>query len=163
MGLIDILNGMQNGPRGPSQPSGSGSGSGSGKGGGMSPIMMALLGLLAYKAVKSKGGEPAAPSPVPSGGSVTAGQQGGEIGDILGGLLGGKPGSASAPTVGANPNSSLKDVLPGGLGELLGGAAAGTALSGGLGALIKEFQQRGLGQAAQSWVGSWPQPKDRVQ
>ena len=53
----------------------------------MSPIMMALLGLLAYKAVKSKGGEPAARSPVPSGGgSVTAGQQGGEIGDILGGL-----------------------------------------------------------------------------
>jgi hypothetical protein len=46
MGLIDILNGMQNGPRGPSQSSGSGSG----KGGGMSPIMMALLGLLAYKA-----------------------------------------------------------------------------------------------------------------
>jgi hypothetical protein len=157
MGLIDILNGMQNGPRGPSQSSGSGSG----KGGGMSPIMMALLGLLAYKAVKSKGGEPAAPSPVPSGGTVTAGQQGGEIGDILGGLLGGKPGGASAPTVGANPNSSLKDVLPGGLGELLGGAAAGTALSGGLGALIKEFQQRGLGQAAQSW--DRPQPEDRVQ
>jgi len=155
MGLIDILNGMQNGPRGPSQSSGSGSG----KGGGMSPIMMALLGLLAYKAVKSKGGEPAAPSPVPSGGRVTAGQQGGEIGDILGGLLGGKPGGASAPTVGANPNSSLKDVLPGGLGELLGGAAAGTALSGGLAALIKEFQQRGLGQAAQSWVGTGPNQK----
>ena len=107
MGLIDILNGMQNGPRGPSQSSSSG------KGGGMSPIMMALLGLLAYKAVKSIGGQSAAPSgagsPVPSGGSVTAGQQGGGIGDILGALLGGKPGSASAPTVGANPNSSLKD------------------------------------------------------
>ena len=158
MGLIDILNGMQNGPRGPSQPSSSG------KGGGMSPIMMALLGLLAYKAVKSIGGQPAARggggSPVPSGGgSVTAGQQGGGIGDILGGLLGGKPGSASAPTVGANPNASLKDLLPGGLGELLGGAAAGTALSGGLGALIKEFQQRGLGQAAQSWVGTGPNQK----
>ena len=60
MGLIDILNGMQNGPRGPSQSSGSGSGSGSGKGGGMSPMMMALLGLLAYKAVKSS-----RPLPVP--------------------------------------------------------------------------------------------------
>ena len=54
MGLIDILNGMQNGPRGSSQPSSSG------KGSGMSPIMMALLGLLAYKAVKSIGGQPAA-------------------------------------------------------------------------------------------------------
>ena len=125
----------------------------------MSPIMMALLGLLAYKAVKSKGGEPAAPSPVPSGGSVTAGQKGGEIGDILGGLLRGKPGSASAPTVGTNPNSSLKELLPGGLGELLGGAAAGTALSAGLGALVKELQQRGLGQAAQSWVGTGPNQK----
>jgi uncharacterized protein YidB (DUF937 family) len=48
---------------------------------------------------------------------------------------------------------------PGGLGELLGGAAAGTALSGGLAALIKEFQQRGLGQAAQSWVGTGPNQK----
>ena len=158
MGLIDILNGMQNGPRGPSQPSSSG------KGGGMSPIMMALLGLLAYKAVKSIGGQPAARggggSPVPSGGgSVTAGPQGGGIGDILGGLLGGKPGSASAPTVGANPNASLKELLPGGLGELLGGPAAGTALSGGLGALIKEFQQHGLGPAAQSWVGTGPNEK----
>ena len=92
-------------------------------------------------------------------GSVTAGQQGGGIGDILGGLLGGKPGSASAPTVGANPNSSVKDLLPGGLGELLGGAAGGTALSGGLGALIKEFQERGQGQAAQSWVVTGPNQK----
>jgi uncharacterized protein YidB (DUF937 family) len=154
MGLIDILNGMQNGPRGSSQPGSSG------KGGGMSPIMMAMLGLLAYKAVKSISGQPAARagagSPLPSGGSVTAGQSGGGIGDILGGLLGGRPGSASATNTGANPNASLKDLLPGGLGELLGGAAAGTALSGGLGALIKEFQQGGLGQAAQTWVGTGP-------
>jgi len=154
MGLIDILNGMQNGPRGSSQPGSSG------KGGGMSPIMMAMLGLLAYKAVTSISGQPAAragtDNPLPSGGSVTAGQSGGGIGDILGGLLGGKPGGASATNVGANPNASLKDLLPGGLGELLGGAAAGTALSGGLGALIKEFQQGGLGQAVQSWVGTGP-------
>ena len=155
MGLIDILNGMQNGPRGPSQPSSS-----SGKGGGMSPIMMALLGLVAYKAVKSMGGQPVARagagSPPPSGGSVTANQQGGGIGDILGGLLGSKPASVPPTNVGANPNASLKDLLPGGLGELLGGAAAGTAISGGLGALIKEFQQGGLGQAAQSWIGTGP-------
>ena len=126
----------------------------------MSPIMMALLGLVAYKAVKSMGGQPVARagagSPLPSGGSVTANQQGGGIGDILGGLLGGKPASVPATNVGANPNASLKDLLPGGLGELLGGAAAGTAISGGLGALIKEFQQGGLGQAAQSWIGTGP-------
>ena len=72
MGLIDILNGMQNGPRGQRQPNANAS---SGKAGGMSPIMMALLGLLAYKAVKSISGQPAAPgsagSPTPSGGNVT--------------------------------------------------------------------------------------------
>jgi Tfp pilus assembly protein PilX len=47
MGLADILTGMMNGPRGQRQPSSGGSGSG------MSPIMMALLGLLAYKALKA--------------------------------------------------------------------------------------------------------------
>lgn len=151
MGLIDILNGMQNGPRGPSQSSSTG------KVGGMSPIMMAMLGLLAYKAVKSMTGQPAARtstgSPPPSGGTATANQQDGGIGDILGGLFQGKLGSVPAT---ANPNANLKDLLPGGLGELLGGAAAGTALSGGLGALIKEFQQGGLGQAAELWIGSGP-------
>ena len=49
MGLLDILNGMQNGPRGQRQPTPPG------QSGGMSPIMMALLGLLAYKAVKGDG------------------------------------------------------------------------------------------------------------
>src|SRR4029077_14198437 len=46
MGLLDVFNGMQNGPRG-----------NRGLGGGMSPITMALLGLLAYKAVKSFRGD----------------------------------------------------------------------------------------------------------
>ena len=51
MGLLDIFNGMQNGPRGNRELGG----------GGMSPITMALLGLLAYKAVKGFGGSPAQP------------------------------------------------------------------------------------------------------
>ena len=42
MGLLDVLTGMRNGPRGFG-----------GGGGGMSPITMALLGLLAYKAVRA--------------------------------------------------------------------------------------------------------------
>ena len=37
MGLLDVLNGMQNGPRGPSNPSAQ-------TGGGMSPLTMAILG-----------------------------------------------------------------------------------------------------------------------
>ena len=44
MGLIDVLNGMQNGPRGARPPA---STTTSGQGG-MSPIMMAILGLIAY-------------------------------------------------------------------------------------------------------------------
>jgi uncharacterized protein YidB (DUF937 family) len=161
MGLMDILNGMQNGPRGQRQPSSVGSSSG--KGGGMSPIMMALLGLLAYKALKGRGGQSSAPgstfgpSSLPPGGTVTAGNPGGGLGDILGGLFGGKPSNVpSGAPGGANPGGSLSDLIPGGLGGILGGAAAGSVLSGGLGNLIKELQEGGHGRVAQSWVGTGP-------
>jgi uncharacterized protein YidB (DUF937 family) len=128
MGLLDILNGMQNGPRGPSDP---------GAKGGMSPITMAILGLLAYKAVKHFGGNqpgssPAAPAPSP----VNAGLPGG-----LGGALGG---------------GGLGDLLKGGLGGLLAGGAAGSVISGGLGDLLNQFQQSGHGDAANSWVSPGP-------
>jgi uncharacterized protein YidB (DUF937 family) len=147
MGLLDILNGMQNGPRGNRPPSGSSSG-------GMSPIMIALLGLLAYKALKGTGGQRATPgASLPPGGTVNAGNPGGGLGDLLGGLLGGKPGGVPG---GAKPGGSLSDLIPGGLGGLLGGAAAGSVLSGGLGNLIKEFQDSGHGKAAQSWIGTGP-------
>src|SRR4051795_1551529 len=151
MGLLDILNGMQNGPRGQQQPKSSGSS------GGMSPIMMALLGVLAYKALKGRSGQAATPGgmsqpgPLPSGSNMNTGNTGGRLGDILGGLLGGKPGEA--PT-GAKPGEGLGNLLPGGLGGLLGGAAAGSVLSGGLGNLIKELQDGGHGRVAQSWVGT---------
>ncbi len=71
MGLLDVLNGMQNGPRGPSNPGTQGSG-------GMSPITMAILALLAYKAVKHFGGSQpgATPAPPPSPGNVNAGAKG---------------------------------------------------------------------------------------
>ena len=57
MGLLDILNGMQNGPRGQTKPAPAGSG-------GMSPIAMALLGLVAYKAIKQL--SPDQPNAVPA-------------------------------------------------------------------------------------------------
>jgi uncharacterized protein YidB (DUF937 family) len=157
MGLLDIINGIQNGPRGQSHPSSSTSTSSSGNAGGMSPIMMALLGLLAYKTVKGKGGQAATPgAPKPPGGTVSAGSPSGGIGDILGGLLGGKPGGTLTTNAspGAKPSGSLKDLIPGGLGGLLGGGAVGTVLSGGLGNLIKEFQDKGHGQVSQSWIGT---------
>jgi uncharacterized protein YidB (DUF937 family) len=126
MGLLDILNGMQNGPRGPSTPSAQDQDKG-----GMSPITMAILALLAYKAVKHiGGGQPnAAPAPAPSPKTVNAGLPGGDAGGGLG------------------------DLLKGGLGGLLAGGAAGSVISGGLGDLLKQFQQNGQGDTANSWVG----------
>jgi uncharacterized protein YidB (DUF937 family) len=158
MGLIDILNGMQNGPRGQRQPSPPGKSS-SGSGGGMSPLLMALLGLLAYKAFKSRTGQ-AAPSGgmgqsprLPPASTTNVGSSGGGLGDILGGLFGGKPGSTPGATpAGAKPSGNLNDL--GGLGSLLGGAAAGSVLSGGLANIIKELQDSGHGRVAQSWVGT---------
>ena len=165
MGLADILTGMMHGPRGQRQPSSGRSG------GGMSPIMMALLGLLAYKAFKGRGGQ-APPSGgvgqtsrLPPSGTVSAGSSGGGLDDILGGLFGGKSGSMPGGTAtGAKPSGSLSDLFPGGLGSVLGGAAAGSVLSGGLGNIIKELQDSGHGRVAQSWVGTGPNeeiaPKD---
>jgi uncharacterized protein YidB (DUF937 family) len=161
MGLADILTGMMNGPRGQRQPSSGGSG------GGMSPLMMALLGLLAYKALKGRSSQPTSPGgtgrPVSPGGTVSAGTPRGGLDDILGGLFGGRPGSMSTGT-GAKPGGALSDLFPGGLGGLLGGAAAGNVLSGGLGNVIKELEDSGHGQVARSWVGTGPNediaPKD---
>jgi hypothetical protein len=89
MGLLDVLNGMQNGPRGPSTSSAQ-------SGGGMSPMTMAILGLLAYKAVKhltaSAPGASPAPSPATAGGGM--GDPGGLLKGGLGGLMaGGAAGS----------------------------------------------------------------------
>jgi uncharacterized protein YidB (DUF937 family) len=127
MGLLDVLNGMQNGPRGPSTPSAQSSG-------GMSPMTMAILALLAYKAVKHISGgasaTPSAPAPSPAPGG---------LGGSLGGSLGG-----------------LGDVLKGGLGGVLAGGAAGSVISGGLGDLLKQLQQNGHGETANSWVSPGP-------
>jgi len=124
MGLLDVLNGMQHGPRGPSNPSA--------QSGGMSPLTMAILGLLAYKAVKHFSNNPASPAPVPapppSTGAATSGGMGGGLGDVL----------------------------KGGLGGLLAGGAAGSVISGGLGDLLKQLQQNGHGETANSWVGNGP-------
>jgi uncharacterized protein YidB (DUF937 family) len=153
MGLRDILTGMQNGPRGQPQPT-----SGS-SGGGMSPIVIALLGLLAYKALKGRSGHPAStggqgqPSRVPPAGGATPGNGGGGLAEVLGGLFGGK--TASAPA-GTTSGGNLGDLLKGGLGGLLGGAAAGSVLSGGLGNLLRGFQESGHGHTADSWVGTGP-------
>lgn len=121
MGLLDVLTGMRNGPRG-----------GSGGGGGMSPVTMALLGLLAYKAVKGF-----APSAIPPGGTPAkpgeaAPEGGGGLADILDRL-----GMGNSP-----------------LARGLGASGLGGILSGGLGDLLKQFQGAGKGDVANSWVST---------
>lgn len=125
MGLMDVLNGMQNGPRGQRDPS---------SGGGMSPITMAILGVLAYKAVKGlTSAQPSSPS-----GTRTP--------------PGGQQINVGAPETGGG----LGDLLRSGLGGLLATGAAGGVLSGGLSDLLKQFQQTGHGDVASSWVGTGP-------
>src|ERR1700733_3391188 len=123
MGLLDVLNGMQQGPRGPSDASAQSSG-------GMSPMTMAILGLLAYKAFKHLTGSQPGAAPAPSPANT------------------GMPGGGTA--------GGLGDGLKGGLGGLLAGGAAGSVISGGLGDLLKQFQQSGQGDAANSWVSPGP-------
>ena len=124
MGLLDILNGLQNGPRGQSEPSTTTAG------GGMSNMTMALIALLGYKALKSFTGTTPAP----------------------GRNLGANP----ADTPGGGIMGGLGDLLKGPLGGVLAGAAAGSAVNGGLSDLLKQFQSAGHGDVAASWVGNGP-------
>ena len=99
-------------------------------------MTMAILGLLAWKTFKHlTSSQPGAtppptptPAPAPSGGGVAGS-----------GVAGGGGG--------------LGDILKGPLGGMLGGAAAGSVISGGLGDLLKQLQQGGHSETANSWVG----------
>lgn len=131
MGLLDVLNGMQNGPRGPSKSSAES------ESGGLSPLTLAILAVLGYKALKHLTGgkpeaSPAAPPPPAPGRTVNAGLPGGGTG-------------------------GLSDLLKGGLdGLLAAGGAAGSILSGGLGDLLNQLQNKGHGETANSWVSPGP-------
>ncbi|HEY2756629.1 MAG TPA: YidB family protein [Pseudolabrys sp.] len=132
MGLLDILNGMQNGPRGQTDPN---------RSGGMSPLTMGLIALLAYKAY----GKLTAPQP-----NAAPAASGGQQRTALG-------GAQQQTASGGAPSGGLGDLLQGGLGGLgglLAGGAAGSILSGGLDSLIKQFDQTGHGDVAKSWVGT---------
>jgi uncharacterized protein YidB (DUF937 family) len=113
MGLLDVLNGMQNGPRGQPQPATSGSG-------GMSKITMALLAFLAYKAYKgSNHSQPAqagVPSPYPGGqGREAQGSEGGLAG-VLRTIFGG--GSVPGPVLSRGVGNTVQDFQRSGQGEI---------------------------------------------
>ncbi len=80
MGLLDVLNGMQNGPRGPQH-------SERATRGGMSPMTMAILALLAYKAVKHLSGSQPGATPAPPTRTIAKRRRmpvagGGGLGDV---------------------------------------------------------------------------------
>jgi uncharacterized protein YidB (DUF937 family) len=133
MGLLDVLNGMKNGPHG--QPD-----RGKDSSSGMSPLTMAILALLAYKAVKHVSGSQPSASPA----SVPA-----------------SPGTPPNPTTANTEGGGLlgdlmKSPLGSALGGLLAGGAAGSVLSGGLNDLLRQFQQSGQTETMNSWVGTGP-------
>ena len=135
MGLLDSILGNMTGAGGASMQ---------GRGGATSPIMKALMMLLAAKAFQHyRSGS--------QGGSM-----GGGLGDILGGqgglggMLGGQGGG-----LGGGMSGGLGSALPGGLGGLLGGLLGGAGSGGGgLGGLFDQFRQNGYGDHVDSWVST---------
>jgi uncharacterized protein YidB (DUF937 family) len=125
MGMFDVLGGNR-------------------RSGSMSPIALAVLGTLAYKALKSKGGLGGMFGPAQGAGAGTAVNPGARVG--------------AAPT-GATPAAGM-DAAPapdaaagGGLGGLLGGLGGG-GLASGLRDLLDRFRQSGHEEKAQSWVSA---------
>jgi uncharacterized protein YidB (DUF937 family) len=118
MGLLDSILGNMMGAGGSAMQ---------GRSGSTSPIVKALMMLLAAKAYQHH----------------RSGQQGGSPGGGLGGMLGGQGGDLGG--------------MPGGLGGLLGGllgGGGGHAGGGGLGGLLDQFRQNGYGDHVESWVGT---------
>ena len=128
MGLLDsILGNMMGAGGSPMQ----------GRGGTGSPIVKALMMLLAAKAFQNH----------------RSGSQGGSLGGGLGGMLGGQAGGLGGMLGGGG---GLGGGMPGGLGGLLGGllGGGGGLAGGGLGGLLDQFRQSGYGEHVDSWVGT---------
>ena len=98
------------------------------------PSMVALLGLLAVAGYQNRD----------------------KIAEVMGGRLQEPEGKADA----SEPQS--QGGLLGKLGGLLGGAGAGSVLSGGLRDLVDRFKQNGHGTAADSWVSTGPNQQLRT-
>jgi len=76
----------------------------------------------------------------------------GLLDSVLGGLMGGGQGGASSPM-----GNILGSLLGGGGQAGMGqgtGQGMGAMGGGGLGGLVSQFEQAGLGHIAQSWVGN---------
>lgn len=103
-----------------------------GSGSSTSPVTLALLALLAYRTYEGKG----------------------RLAEMLGrGQQ--PPGNAPAAQQPAG-TGGLGALLSGGLSSVLSGGAAGGLFSGGLAGLLKQFQQNGQSDVANSWISNGP-------
>ena len=77
----------------------------------------------------------------------------GLLDSVIGSLMGGAAGGSSSPMGGV-----LSSLLGGGGGQAAGGMGAQGmgGMAGGLGGLMSQFEQAGLGHVAQSWVSNGP-------
>ena len=96
------------------------------------PSMVALLGLLAVAGYQNRD----------------------KIAEMLGGQQGQGQGTGGTP--GQQNQQAPQGGVLGNLGGLLGGANAGSVLSGGLRDLVERFRQSGHATAADSWVKPGP-------
>ncbi len=118
------------------------------------PVLIALGALLVGRMFSGKSDENEQPqAQVPDQTS-----SGGGLGDLLGGLLGGgQAANHQQDNAQAGGLGGLGGVLGGLLGGVLGGSSAGQAApnagSGGLGGLLDQLKQAGLGDKVESWVG----------
>lgn len=110
MGMFDVLGGNR-------------------RGGSMTPLALAVLGTLAYKTLKSKGG----------------------IGAVLGSAQGAPTGNRDAGAT--SGTSATSATTGGGSGGLLSGLGGG-GLASGLHDLLDRFRQSGHEEKAQSWVST---------
>jgi uncharacterized protein YidB (DUF937 family) len=108
MGLLDVLNGMQNGPRGQTQPAAPGSG-------GMSKTTMALLAFLAYKAYKGMNAQQPTQAGVP-GPQGREPQEPGGLAGVLRTIFGG--GSVPGPVLSRGVGNTVQDFERSGHGEI---------------------------------------------
>ena len=75
--------------------------------------------------------------------------------DKISDVLRGATAPPTQPGACGGQQGSLGGLL-GNLSGMLGGAGAGDVLSGGLGELLKRFEQNGHGDTAQSWINNGP-------
>lgn len=128
MGLLDILNGMANGPRGIPNPRDP-------RSGGMSKMSMAVMAFLAYKAYRNWSGQ----------------QQQPERGRIDRDERAGDDRYADARDArGSGSSGGLGDMLRDLLG---GGTRRSDVLRRGVDHTVEDFDRAGHGDVARSWVG----------